>query len=296
MSKQQKQTKNFFKKHSFEWNKKATNEIYSKINDRHKAVHRCLENYPKNSSHLDIGCGTGQLVIEASKNGYNSHGIDYAEEMIELSKKNSKISNSNAIFECESVFNYKPKRKYDVISAMGFVEYISIEECKQLFEYAFTNLNNKGSICIGSRNRLFNLTTFNSYTKMEIELNVIKTLHEESEIIINAKNQEQFIKNLRDFSKNNELIQNEKHPHTTINVETRYQFTPSDLMHKIENSGFQVKNIYPINYHAFNSVLNFNEDIKTFKKQICDFISNKYFDYYQLLPNSSSFVIEAIKV
>tara|TARA_X000000950_G_scaffold171986_1_gene209532 strand:- start:3732 stop:4622 length:891 start_codon:yes stop_codon:yes gene_type:complete len=295
MSEQQKQTKNFFKKHSSEWNKKAINEIYSKINDRHKAVHRCLENYPKNSSHLDIGCGTGQLVIEASKNGFNSHGIDFAEEMIEISKKNSKISNSNSIFEVASVFNHKPNIKYDVISAMGFVEYISIKECHQLLAYAFNNLNNMGSICIGSRNRLFNLTTFNSYTKIEIELDVIKSLHEEAEIIINARNKEQLIKDLRDFSKNNELIQNEKHPHTTINVETRYQFTPSDLLHKIENAGFHVKNIYPINYHAFNSVLNFDENIKIFKKQICDFISNEYFDYYQLLPNSSSFVIEAIK-
>ena len=45
------------------------------------------------------------------------------------------------------------------------------------------------------------------------------------------------------------------HPITDIEVETRYQFTKSDLMHKIERHGIKVTNIYPVNYQKFNPVI-----------------------------------------
>ena len=295
MSNQQKQTLKFFKRHSEEWNKKANDKFYSVMNDRHRAVHRCLDNYPKKSLFLDIGCGTGQLAIEASKNGFISHGIDFAEEMIEISKNNSQKENSDATFEVASIFNYTVKSPYDVISAMGFIEYITPTQLDELIKLSFDNLSSNGSICIGSRNRLFNLTTFNSYTNMEVELGVIETLLKESEVIISAKTNSEFLNNLRSFSDNHNLIQNEKHPITNIEVETRYQFTPSDLLARVELAGFEVQKIYPVNYHAFNPTLISSNDLKTLKREISELISNKYQDYHQLLPDSSSFVLEAKK-
>ena len=84
------------------------------------------------------------------------------------------------------------------------------------------------------------------------------------------------------------------HPITGIGVETRFQFTPSDLLHKVEEVGFEVTNIYPINYHAFNPMID-NEDVSLMRKQIAELISSEHQSDFRYLPNSSSFVIEAKK-
>jgi len=89
INKQQQQTKSFFKKAANDWQSKAKNLGYGIINDRHQAVHKTLKLYPKGSSLLDIGCGTGQLAIEASKIGYKASGIDFADEMISIAKNNN---------------------------------------------------------------------------------------------------------------------------------------------------------------------------------------------------------------
>jgi len=87
MSIQQDQAKSFFKGHASEWQRKAAARVYSLINDRHRAVHRTLDQYSVGSGLLDVGCGAGQLAIEAASKGYEAIGIGFAEEMISIAKK-----------------------------------------------------------------------------------------------------------------------------------------------------------------------------------------------------------------
>ncbi|MDA7546258.1 class I SAM-dependent methyltransferase [Alphaproteobacteria bacterium] len=293
--KQQEQAKTFFKDHAFEWQKKASDRVYNVIDDRHRAVHKTLSNYKKNSSLLDIGCGTGQLAIEAVANGYFALGVDFAEEMIEQAKINALKSKSSAKFEIETIFDFYPKNKFDVISAMGFIEYISLQQLDFLLNFCYKNTNNKGSVSIGSRNRLFNLTTFNEYTKLEEKLGSINELMDESSICFSSENKIEFLNAMRNYIGSAGLIQNESHPLTSIGVETRYQFTPSDLMHRIEKHGFEVTNIYPVNYHAFSPSIK-KEEIFLFRKNIAKIVSEEYQTDFSLIPNSSSFVMEAIKI
>jgi SAM-dependent methyltransferase len=82
--KQQKQTLDYFKSHAEDWNQKATDEEYSLIENRHNAVLEVMKAYSNNSSILDVGCGTGQLAIEASKIGWQSLGLDFSQEMIDI--------------------------------------------------------------------------------------------------------------------------------------------------------------------------------------------------------------------
>lgn len=294
MNKQQQQTKSFFKKAANDWQNKAENLGYGIINDRHRAVHKTLNLYPKGSSLLDVGCGTGQLAIEASKLGYKAIGIDFADEMISIAKNNNLEKKALALFETCSVFNYTPDQKFDVVSAMGFIEYISLQQLDMLLDFCFKNLNSNGSISIGSRNRLFNVTTFNDYTDLEVKIGAIESLLEEAKICISSKNLDEFLVKLKKFSKEVNLVQNETHPITGIDVETRYQFTPSDLLKKIESFGFNVTNIYGINYHAFSTAVD-KEEIFAVGKEISELISDKYQSNFVLLPNCSSFVIEAKK-
>ena len=64
---------------------------------------------------LDIGCGTGQLIKEIS-NQYNEVdylGIDVAENMIEVAKKNNK--GKNVKFKTSSIESFESNDKYDII-------------------------------------------------------------------------------------------------------------------------------------------------------------------------------------
>ena len=291
---QQNQTKLFFKGHAAEWQNKAINDVYSLIKDRHRAVHLTLSQYPKGASLLDVGCGTGQLALEAAEKGFIARGVDFAEEMISIANRNAVDIGSSASFEVGSLFEYKPTKKFDVISAMGFIEYISIEQLGEFLEFCYQNLADGGAISVGSRNRLFNITTFNEYTEIEDRLGSIDELIAESSIVFSAKNTNDFLDKLRSYVGSASLVQNETHPITGIGVETRYQFTPSDLLHKIEEGGFKVTNIYPVNYHAFNPMIG-DRGVPLLRKQIAELVSTEHQSDFRFLPNSSSFVMAAKK-
>jgi SAM-dependent methyltransferase len=292
---QQNQTKSFFKGYALNWQKKASDEVYSVINDRHRAVHRTLSTFSSGSRLLDVGCGTGQLGIEAASNGFVALGLDFAEEMITQATRNAVDQRSEAKFQTGSIFEFKPKEKYDVISAMGFIEYISLNQLDEFLVFCNSNMSSNGAISIGSRNRLFNITTFNDYTKLEGRLGTIDKLFDEASICVSSKSNEEFINYMRDYIGSTGLVQNDSHPITGIEVATRYQFTPSDLMHRIEAHGFRVTNIYPVNYHAFHPAVD-SKKITNMNKEISDMVSEDYQTEYRLLPNASSFVIEAFKV
>ena len=64
---------------------------------------------------LDIGCGTGQLIKEISDqhNKVNYLGIDVAENMIDVAKKNNK--GKNVKFKTSSIESFESNEKYDII-------------------------------------------------------------------------------------------------------------------------------------------------------------------------------------
>jgi 2-polyprenyl-3-methyl-5-hydroxy-6-metoxy-1,4-benzoquinol methylase len=72
---QQGQTLEYFKTHADNWNKKASDEAYSLIENRHKAVLEVMKGYAVKSSILDVGCGTGQLAIESSCLGWSATAL-----------------------------------------------------------------------------------------------------------------------------------------------------------------------------------------------------------------------------
>ena len=64
---------------------------------------------------LDIGCGTGQLIKEISDQHKNVNylGIDVAENMIDVAKKNNK--GKNVKFKTSSIESFESNDKYDII-------------------------------------------------------------------------------------------------------------------------------------------------------------------------------------
>jgi 2-polyprenyl-3-methyl-5-hydroxy-6-metoxy-1,4-benzoquinol methylase len=53
---------------------------------------------------LDIGCGSGQLALMASREGFNTTGVDIAESLIERARERAAAERFNARFEVARTF------------------------------------------------------------------------------------------------------------------------------------------------------------------------------------------------
>ena len=292
---QQKQTLDYFKTHAEDWNEKAVDEAYSLIENRHNAVLEVMSHYSKNSSILDVGCGTGQLAIEASKIGWNSLGLDFAQEMIDICKQNNIKSNASADFSCASIFDIElGKNIFDVVSAQGFIEYISLDQLSDFLDLTYDCLKDNGSIALGSRNRLFNLHSLNSFTELEFSLGTINNLVQEGIMLQESSTQDEAIKSLAELKYDYE--QPTEHPLTGVKVDTRYQFSPADLITKLAKHRFKVNNIYPVHFHPLPITMLENTVPSEIHKQLAKLASTTWISNHKLVPYSSSFVIEAIKL
>ena len=250
MSEQQKETKLFFNDYSKQWKNSASlkDGIIQQRNDF--VVSIAKEFFNRNlHSYLDAGCGTGELLQEMQNYCQTLTGIDFAPQMIEEAK-NLKISKSldNCNFEVADALNYGDPNSYDLISANGFIEYISLEQLRLFIANCRKNITNNGIISLGSRNRLFNLTTFNEFTHDEYlnEKNV-KLLAEEAILLSNPDF------TMEEFSKGKASTDYQKseytQPKTGITVSQRFQYTPLQLSNLLKEFGFQTIKISGCNFH-----------------------------------------------
>jgi cyclopropane fatty-acyl-phospholipid synthase-like methyltransferase len=292
---QQQQTLQYFKTHASDWQQKAVNQTYSLVENRHNAVFETMKLFPPGSSILDIGCGTGQLAIESSTRGWIAKGIDFSQEMIDICIDNNAKANTNATFECCSIFDYAhTPESLDVISAQGFIEYISLNQLDDFFDFVRSALKKNGAVALGSRNRLFNLHTLNAFTELEDALGTIKNLLIEGQILQSSKTQDDALAALESLRYQYE--QPTKHPLTGVAVDTRYQFTPADLITRLSKHNIKAIKIYPVHYHPLPiSLMTSNDDAKVIHAQLAKYASLHWINSYQLVPYSSSFVVEAKK-
>jgi 2-polyprenyl-3-methyl-5-hydroxy-6-metoxy-1,4-benzoquinol methylase len=288
---QQKQTKDYFDKNSSNWKSKAKKETEKSVNvikQRNDFVLNICKKYlKKQGKTLDIGCGTGDLVFAQLKHGFDSYGIDFAPSMIKKASTYAKKNNVDPNrFFLDSIFNFEPTQKFDLISANGFIEYISEKELKLFIKKSSKWLTKNGVLVLGSRNRLFNVFSFNEFTKIEIKNNTLKSLIDEC-IFFNSIKQTDALfsgKKLTIFKKNLK-----KHPFTGIGVKTRLQYSPLELISYLQSNSMKVLKLEPINIHLFTT------SGRKLKPILHDYLSNKIQNeskiHLQLLPQSSSFMI-----
>jgi len=95
---------------------------------------------------LDIGCGTGQLIKEISDhyNKVNYLGIDVAENMIEVAKKNNK--GKNVKFKTSSIESFESNEKYDIIICTHAFPYFPNKQ--EMIKKMAGLCNKKGQIII----------------------------------------------------------------------------------------------------------------------------------------------------
>ena len=290
--KQQKEALFYFKKHAKGWAHKAKITSQDQVNiiqQRNEYVLHVIEKREKTEITLDVGCGTGDLVHEIAKRGIRAIGVDFAEEMIQIARDNAKKSNCKmAEFVCCSIFDFDfMHTKYDVISANGFIEYISFEQLNKFLEISFLGLKNGGSLVLGSRNRLFNMFSSNEYTRHEINEGTVNSLLLESIALAKGLSIHE-LANLEPAPLPNV---NQKQLNTGIDVSIRYQYTPIQLIKILEDKGFEPIHISPIHIHGV--VPTFKDQYPATHTNISNLLQTYAEKNTALLPNASSFQVHA---
>lgn len=125
--------------------------------------HRRLK--PKDSSILDIGCGTGWMLELLAKSGYRAHGIDISTGMVEAARQRlarAGKAGTRATVAVADLSHWKSDRLHDGALALGVFEYL--HEDSGLMKTASASLRPGGHFVVECRNRLFNLTSMNEYS------------------------------------------------------------------------------------------------------------------------------------
>jgi len=291
LSKQQKQTKNYFEKVSNQWHIKAnlhSDKILNIIDQRNNYVKKIALNFlDKKNRILDVGCGTGELVVDLLKTGYDAYGIDFSNSMIKKAREHAAKNHvSDKVFIKESFFTHTFSEKFDLISANGFIEYISERELSEFFKKSYLLLSKNGILVVGSRNRLFNVFSFNKYTMDEMKAGNLDALVEECIYFNSEKNLNLEFNEVKSKIKTNL----KKHSKTGINVDTRFQYTPFQIFEKLKKSGFRAFDLSPIHIHIFcTGTKKIHSDFhNVVSNHMQNQINNK-----GLIPQSSSFMISA---
>lgn len=250
---QQDQTLEFFRRFAAEWRRRAEGGEARKVNvirQRNGYVLEVARRRGDVRSFLDVGCGSGELVCEAAVFLPRAEGVDFAPEMVELGRGLARARGlGNAEFACASVFDHEPRHlPLDLVSANGFIEYVSRAELLRFLDRVRAWMAPGGSLVVGSRNRLFNLFSLNDYTRLEAANGAVGPMLEEALAVAGAGTWADAVAALRACA--SVLPEVDAHPLTGVEVATRHQYTPAELVARCEGAGFEAVELRPIHYHA----------------------------------------------
>jgi SAM-dependent methyltransferase len=121
---------------------------------------------------LDLGCGGGDLCVEAAALGFEASGIDVAEGMIaEADARRRALPpaiGQRLAFRVGDVLTAElAEASVDAVTALGLLEYL--DDDAAFFRSAARWLRPGGVLVVSCRNRLFNLASLNDYTRREIQ-------------------------------------------------------------------------------------------------------------------------------
>lgn len=292
--KQQQQTKIFFDKIHLDWHKRAIfnkKNHFNTINERNNfALHYFKKLRLKR--HLDLGCGSGELINITSKYSKKSVGIDFSNRMISTAKKKYG-ENIKRTFYSMDIKKYlgENKNKYDLISANGFFEYFSKNEMNDLFKKIKQNLNKNGYLIGSFRNRLFNIFSLNDFSLNELKAKNLNNLLNEA-VLLNSPKYKMI---LNKKIKHNFRLKQITHPQTGgVKVKIRNQYTPIEISTKLLKIGFSIENIYPINLHLINPKIKNHKVIIDLKRKSLKLYND--INFGSLISQSSTFMILAKKI
>jgi 2-polyprenyl-3-methyl-5-hydroxy-6-metoxy-1,4-benzoquinol methylase len=289
-TKQQTEALRYFKEHAGDWNSKTQSTDPRNVNvirQRNGFVLHVIERRAITTRALDVGCGTGDLVCDIARLGIETDGVDFAGEMIAIARAAAEQEGlQRAQFHSCSIFDFDfAERRYDVIAANGFIEYISVAELERLLDLARRALNPGGSLVLGSRNRLFNVLSLNRFTLEEIHNRAASLLLGEAIALASGASLEVVAEGETAALQSPESGRGR----TGIDVSTRYQFTPGQLMKMMRARGFSIAQLYPVHIHGAPPA--FKDQLPDVHASISNLLQAYAHQQSCLVPYSSSFML-----
>lgn len=91
---------------------------------------------------LDLGCGTGVLCEILNKNGIETQGMDFSENMIAIARQNA----PHIPYEVGDMVTYHPGKKFDLVTCTGDAlnHILDLEKVEQIFKNVYSYLNDGG--------------------------------------------------------------------------------------------------------------------------------------------------------
>ena len=142
---------------------------------------------------------------------------------------------------------------------------------------------------LGSRNRLFNIFSLNDFTKLEADAGTVQALLRESIVIASDADDAE----LAAIEPAPLAVGDVRQTNTGIDVSTRLQYTPVQLIRLLEAKGFETVQLSPIHIHGLAPRLaRLSAEAHTRISNLlhADALANRH-----LIPQSSSFMIHARK-
>ncbi len=121
----------------------------------------------KTGTILDAGCGSGEILLECLKRGWNGQGCDIAEKMVALSKDHLATAGFDAERVNQSSITQMPiyaDASFDAVVCPGVLEYLNDDEEAQAFSEFKRILKPNGTLIVENVNALFDISTFNRFT------------------------------------------------------------------------------------------------------------------------------------
>ena len=294
LTKQQQEALEYFSKHAEDWKRKAERGGNTKVNiiqQRNSYVLHVADERPITRSFLDVGCGTGELVNDLARRGIDAAGVDYAREMIDIARKRGRDDGiSSAKFVCCSIFDFEMQREgYDLISANGFIEYISQREMLIFFDRVAAALAPGGSFVVGSRNRLFDLVSMNEFTLQEAHSGSGDLLLREAVKWTNAEGMPEVGEGDCAPLQSPETV----HPNTGVKVATRFQYSPFQLISLLQDRGLRAEEVYAAHIHGVTP--KFKERNMEVHASIANLLQEYARHNTQLLAHASTFMLHVKK-
>jgi SAM-dependent methyltransferase len=195
---------------------------------------------------VDLGCGGGQLCMDAAALGWRSVGVDVAPGMIDearASAGNLQIEWLEAPYDRSGL----PEGQFDAVTALGLIEYL--EDDDGLFGEAARLLRPGGRFALSCRNRLYNLLSANDYTETEYAKDAPRILEELRQLLIatSADDLHALARSLQEASEelgaaaeaDRSVPPPDLHDHVTAYKSGRRQHTPRELEAPAERHGFR---------------------------------------------------------
>jgi len=294
-NRQQHETLEYFRSHAEEWERRTSPGATQPVNitkQRNDFVLDVVARRAGTASALDVGCGPGDLVLDLAREGIDTVGIDFAPEMIRIAEERAEAEGvQGARFVCGDVFSEQVEwPAQDCISANGFIEYISGRQLRRFLEMCRTHLRPDGSLVLGSRNRLFNVFSLNAFTMLEIQQGAVLPLLSEAIALAGPSTYEDLLRLEVAPVIDAELDL----PRTGIDVATRLQYTPVQLMKLLAGAGFRIVELAPVHIHAIAPRL--GASLSLLHVTTSAYLHAQAAHERAAIPQASSFMVHAVRI